>query len=50
MTTLENVTGKTEKEIKALYVAAIETLVNFGIDEKEARQIARETFKETIGI
>lgn len=50
MTTLELKTGKTEKEIKALYLSAIETLVDFGATEEQARKIVKETFKETLGL
>ena len=50
MTILKAKTGKTEKEIKALYLSAIETLVDFGATEDKAREIVKETFKETLGI
>lgn len=46
MKNLELTTGKTEKEIKALYLSAIETLVDFGATEEQAREIVKETFKE----
>ena len=50
MITLLNLTGKTEKEIKALYLSAIETLVDFGMNEVEAREMVKETFKQTLGL
>jgi len=50
MTNLEITTGKTEKEIKALYLSAIETLVDFGMNEEDARELTKQTFKETLGI
>lgn len=50
MKNLTAVTGKTEKEIKAFYLAAIETLVDFGATEDQAREMVKETFKETIGL
>jgi len=50
MTTLQNVTGKTEKEIKTIYTSAIETLVGFGATEEQARKIVKETFRETVGL
>jgi len=50
MKNLTTVTGKTEKEIKALYLSAIETLVDFGATEEQAREMVKETFKETVGL
>jgi len=50
MTNLEAITGKTEKEIQALYLSAIDALIAFGMQEPEARKIVRETFKETLGL
>jgi hypothetical protein len=50
MTTLTNATGRTENEIKALYLSAIETLVDFGMNEVEAREMVKETFRETLSI
>ena len=50
MTTLTTVTGRTEKEIKALYLSAIEILVDFGATESQAREMVQETFKETLGL
>ena len=50
MKTLENKTNKTSEEIKALYLSAIETLVDFGATEEQARKMVQETFKETVGL
>jgi hypothetical protein len=50
MTNLTNLTGKTEAEIKALYLSAIDTLIAFGMQEPEARKTVRELFKETLGL
>ena len=50
MEILETVTGLTEKEIKTFYLSAIETLVDFGINEDEARKIVQESFRETLGL
>ena len=50
MKSLTTTTGKTEKELKAFYIAAIETMVDFGMNEKEARQVVQETFRETVGL
>ena len=44
MKNLTTTTGKTEKEIKALYLSAIETLVDFGMNKEDARQMVKETF------
>jgi len=50
MTTLENLIGKTDKEIQALYLSAIDVLIEFGMQEPEARKTVRELFKETLGL
>jgi len=50
MKNLELTTARTKKEIKALYLSAIETLVDFGATEEQAREIVKETFKETLGL
>ncbi len=50
MKNLTTTTGKTEKEIKALYLSAIETLVDFGMNKEDARQMVKETFRETVGL
>ena len=50
MENLTTITGKTEKEIKAIYLSAIDTLIAFGMQEPEARETVRETFKETLGL
>lgn len=50
MTKVSELTGKTEKEIIAIYEASIETLIKFGCQEPEARKITRELFKETLGL
>ena len=42
--------GKTEEEIKALYLSAIDTLIAFGMQEPEARKTVREVFRETLGL
>ena len=44
------ITGKTQKELKSIYLSAIETLVDFGATEKEARKIVKQTFKESVGL
>jgi hypothetical protein len=50
MENLIKVTGKTEKEVKALYLSAIEMLVDFRATEGQARKMVKETFKETVGL
>lgn len=50
MKNLTTATGKTEKEIKALYLSAVETLVDFGATEEQAREIVKETFRDTLGL
>jgi len=50
MKNLSNLIGKSENEIKAFYLAAIETLVDFGATETQAREMVKETFKETVGL
>lgn len=50
MTTITQVTGKTEKEITELYTNTIEMLVRSGMQYPEARQTVRELFKETLGL
>jgi hypothetical protein len=48
MENLSTLIGKTDTEIKALYLSAIETLVDFGVNEKDARVIVKETFKQAV--
>jgi hypothetical protein len=48
MKNLTAITGKTQEEIKALYLSAIETLVDFGATEEQARGIVRDTFNEVL--
>lgn len=50
MKNLTTLTGKTETEIKEFYLAAIDTVMEFGATEKEAREMVKETFKETLGL
>lgn len=50
MKNLTTLTGKSVNEIKALYLSAIETLVDFGATEAQAREMVKETFKETVGL
>lgn len=50
MKNLENLTGKSANEVKAFYLAAIETLVDFGATEEQAREMVKETFRETVGL
>ena len=50
MKNLQDLTGKTEQEIKAIYTSAIDTLIAFGMQEPEARKTVRELFKETVGL
>lgn len=42
--------GKTEKEVKALYLSAIDTFIHFGATEEAAREMAKETFRDTLGL
>ena len=50
MTALETKTGKTTQELKNIYLAAIDTLIKFGATDKEAREIVRTTFKESVDL
>lgn len=50
MKNLTAITQKTESEIKALYLSAIEMMVDFGATPEQARKMVRETFKETLGL
>jgi hypothetical protein len=41
-------TGMTREEVEAFYIAAIDTLRDFGYTESEAREMVQESFKESI--
>jgi hypothetical protein len=43
-------TGKTEKEIKALYLSAIDTFIHFGMSEEQARIEVQKAFRESLGL
>lgn len=48
MKALEKLTGKTQEENEALYLASIDLMRMVGFEESTARDIAREVFKDTI--
>ena len=48
MKNLNTITGKTEQEIKAIYLSAIEMLVDFGATEQEAREMVQGSFRDTL--
>ena len=50
MRNLTTLTGKSEIEIKAIYLSAIETLVGFGATNAQARKLTQQALKDTLGI
>tara|TARA_R110000744_G_scaffold222386_1_gene341310 strand:+ start:851 stop:1003 length:153 start_codon:yes stop_codon:yes gene_type:complete len=50
MKILTAVTGRTEAQINSLYLSAIETLVDFGATKEQAREMVKETLRETVGL
>jgi len=50
MKTIETTTGKTRKELETLYTQAVKMLVEFGATPEQARQIARQSFKDAMGL
>jgi hypothetical protein len=50
MTTLENKTGMTRKQLETFYTDKINFLMSLGLSETESRQMVQETLKETLGL
>jgi hypothetical protein len=50
MQTIETTTGKTRKELETLYTQAVKMLVEFGATPEQAREIARQSFKDAMGL
>jgi hypothetical protein len=46
----ETRTGMTRTEVEKLYIETIQMLREFGATEEQARSIAQETLKETLGV
>ena len=48
---IQSVTGKTRKAVEEMYLAAINTLIiDFGMQEPEARSIVRDSLKDALGL
>ena len=45
---LEKLTGKTQAENEALYIASIDLMRAVGFEESTARDIARKVYKDTL--
>jgi hypothetical protein len=50
MKAIEKTTGKTRKELEIIYTNAVKMLVEFGSTPKQAREIVRQSFKDTMGL
>jgi hypothetical protein len=48
MTNITRITGKTEKEIVALYMGMIDAMMELGANEDQARLMVRESIKESL--
>jgi predicted Ser/Thr protein kinase len=48
MTNIIRITGKTEKEIVALYMGMIDAMMELGANEDQARLMVRESIKESL--
>lgn len=50
MKKLSQLTGKTEEEIKSIYLQAITELKMFGFSEDEARKETKKIFRTILGL
>lgn len=48
MKNLNKLTGKTQEENEALYLASIDLMRMIGFEESTARDIAKEVFRDTL--
>ena len=45
---MKNLTGNTRLQNEALYISAVNTLIALGFNESQAREVVKETFKESL--
>jgi hypothetical protein len=50
MKAIQKVTGKTRKELETIYTNAVKMLVQFGATPEQAREIVKQSFKDTMGL
>lgn len=50
METLKNTTGKTRTELESIYIESVNMMVKFGATKEQARKIAKQTLRDTLGL
>ena len=50
MDIFKKVTGRTREEVEQIYITAVNFMIEMGATPEQARKIAEETLRETLGL